>query len=615
MTEALDEEERKAPSGTILGMGTKVAPAMSSGVEGPSPRNRAARAAREVLRPQPRDPADLTGTELLGRYEVLEFIGEGGMALVYGGVHTTIRKKVALKVLRTELASRPDAVARFLQEARAASKIRHPNVVEVSDFGETEDGVVFCVMEYLDGEDLSATVRREGALEWPRVCRIAMQICSALATAHESGVVHRDLKPDNCFRIERGREPDFVKVLDFGIAQVAREPGADQSGPPRTAVGLIAGTPQYMSPEQARGARVDARTDVYALGVMLFELLSGRLPFVAGSAAEILAMQLHAEVPPLRALAPDVPADLEAVVNWALRKNADERFTSMRMMGAAIEQVYVDGATPEMLAAVHSGPISTTLPPALSGAARRSTTPPLARPGSRADVETIDTVDLPHSFEPAARGGGRRLAVAGLAGATLALGTAAWIWGGSAPEPVQRAATVEPAREQARPLNPVAEAAVEGPTLAELPGRGPAVEALEAGVDGIDGDTGDPSMASSGGPSEPEPSAGAPVELRIDANVRARVFGADGEPLGRTGEPLSLPWSDAEVVLLLRRPGYRDTTVRVTPSSDRVLDATLRRKLRGAPDEGSKAVADDGGGPRADPKPGKISEVKNPFDD
>ncbi|MEE9384123.1 MAG: serine/threonine-protein kinase, partial [Nannocystaceae bacterium] len=287
---------------------------------------------------------DLVGHTLLDRYFVLSKLGEGGMGTVYLAEHTTIQKKFAIKVLSQEYAHKPDLVERFLQEARAASMISQENVVEISDFGDTPDGSVFFVMEYLDGEDLAKTIKREGYLSWDRVRPIMLQICGALQSAHEAGIIHRDMKPENCFRISRRRTDDFIKVLDFGIAKLSGQD--DTGGKGLTRTGMIFGTPEYMSPEQAQGTRPDIRVDVYALGVIMYELLTGRVPFTADTFMGILTKHMF-EVPERPSkVAPqaEIPEHAEAIVLKAMQKDRGYRFQSMQEMAEAIDAADAGGA-------------------------------------------------------------------------------------------------------------------------------------------------------------------------------------------------------------------------------------------------------------------------------
>ncbi|HWB77684.1 MAG TPA: serine/threonine-protein kinase [Nannocystaceae bacterium] len=280
----------------------------------------------------------LEGTELLARYEVEAEIGHGGMATVYRGRHKTIDKPVAIKVLDGAIEGLPDAVERFLQEARVTSRVIHENVVEVNDFGVTADGVVFSVMELLQGETLGDLVDAEGPLPPARACAIMLQICSALQAAHTHGIIHRDLKPDNCFRTPRTSNPDFIKVLDFGIARITPEAShtVRAAARARTEVGCIVGTPDYMAPEQARAEPFDHRVDVYAAGGLFFELLTGRKPYEGSCAAEQLAAHLHSPVPDPGALVPALCPALRDVVRKAMAKDADDRHPSMAALAQDI---------------------------------------------------------------------------------------------------------------------------------------------------------------------------------------------------------------------------------------------------------------------------------------
>jgi serine/threonine protein kinase len=283
---------------------------------------------------------DLIGTTLLGRYRVIKKLGEGGMGTVYLGEHATIGKKFAVKVLSYEYAHKDDLRERFLQEARAASMISQENVVEITDFGDTPDGSVFFIMEFLQGEDLSDTLKSEGRLPWSRAKPIMLQICRALAAAHDAGIIHRDMKPENCYRIARGSNHDFIKVLDFGIAKVTSDDG-ESEGKGLTRTGMIFGTPEYMSPEQAQGARPDHRVDIYAVGVILYELLTGEVPFSADTFMGILTKHMF-EVPRApSSVVPDadIPFEVENIILKAMQKDRELRFANMREMAEAIEAV------------------------------------------------------------------------------------------------------------------------------------------------------------------------------------------------------------------------------------------------------------------------------------
>jgi eukaryotic-like serine/threonine-protein kinase len=288
------------------------------------------------LRPPPAEDF-LLGKVISDRYRVLRKLGEGGMGAVYLAEHVFIQKKVALKVLAPELAQRQDLAARFLQEARAASRIGQENVIDISDFGQTPQGLVFFAMEYLEGADLGATVRTCGALSWPRTKGIVLQICKALRAAHRQGIVHRDMKPENIFLIEKEGRADFVKLLDFGIAKVMGNLGAE--GPRLTRTGMIFGTPEYMAPEQADGKPADHRVDIYAVGCVIYHCLTGATPFQADSVMGMLTKHLLEDPVPPSARRPDLalPSELDALVLRALEKDRERRWQSMDELMTAVQ--------------------------------------------------------------------------------------------------------------------------------------------------------------------------------------------------------------------------------------------------------------------------------------
>ncbi len=286
---------------------------------------------------------DLTGSVLLGRYQILRPLGVGGMGTVYLCEHTTILKKFAVKVLSAELSQRPDHVDRFLREARASSMISHPNVVEITDFGQTPGGAPFFVMEYLHGEDLSDTLAREGKLPWRRAKQVMLQICAALHAAHEQGIVHRDMKPGNVLRVEQAGNQDFCKVLDFGIAKVTSNEVKDRT---LTQSGTVIGTPEYMSPEQGWGNPVDHRGDIYASGVILFELLAGKVPFSGNSLMEILNRHMY-EVPDVEGAG--IPEDIGRIILKAMQKDRELRFQSMQEFINALEAIGTGAATVQVV--------------------------------------------------------------------------------------------------------------------------------------------------------------------------------------------------------------------------------------------------------------------------
>jgi serine/threonine-protein kinase len=277
----------------------------------------------------PPDPR--VGAVLAGRYRLIRRIGEGGMGVVYEAEHVELGKPVALKILREDFTRKQDLVERFKQEARSAASIGHENIIDVSDFGTTDDGGIFFAMELLRGEDLADLLQREVRLPLERTARIVAQLCRALHAAHQKGIIHRDLKPENVFLVQKEERRDVVKVLDFGIAKMTT---LDAEGRRLTKTGVIFGTPEYMAPEQARGQTLDLRVDVYATGVMLYEMLAGQVPFTGESFMAILTQHLFSDVKPIAQIAPDVqlPAAVESVIYKAMSKDRDERYGTMLEM-------------------------------------------------------------------------------------------------------------------------------------------------------------------------------------------------------------------------------------------------------------------------------------------
>src|SRR3954468_24702983 len=254
------------------------------------------------------DPSDpMIGTLAAGRYRVIKQLGEGGMGRVYLAGHVAIEKRVALKVLRAEYASKGEIVKRFQQEAISASRIKHPNVLDVFDFGQVDNGCFFLAMEFLEGNDLADELSRRRVLSAANGIRISMQICRALAAAHANGVVHRDMKPENVFLQRTADGEEIVKIVDFGIAQLrSKDAEVVETKRRLTRTGMIFGTPEYMAPEQAGGKHADLRSDIYSVGIIMYEMFTGAVPFTGETFLGVLSKHLSEPPPPLTAVCPEI---------------------------------------------------------------------------------------------------------------------------------------------------------------------------------------------------------------------------------------------------------------------------------------------------------------------
>jgi serine/threonine protein kinase len=283
----------------------------------------------------------MIGQTLDGRYLIEKKIGEGGMGVVFAARHVIIERPLAIKVLRREVMRDAGTIKRFEQEAKAASRIGHPNIVDVTDFGTTPEGMTYSVMEYIKGKTLARVNRKEAPLSLARIFRISSQLARALGAAHDKGIVHRDLKPDNIFLVDRDNREDFVKVVDFGIAKMQPLDG-NVGGARLTKIGSVFGTPEYMAPEQAAGRNdTDGRVDIYALGIIMYEMTTGKLPHKGDNTMRTIAMQmLDVPVPPTQ-LRPDleIPVEFEAVILRALAKKREQRYQTMGELLAALEVV------------------------------------------------------------------------------------------------------------------------------------------------------------------------------------------------------------------------------------------------------------------------------------
>ena len=376
------------------------------------------------------------GRTLLDQFVIEEVLGSGGMGSVYRARQLSVERDVAIKILHPELATNPDAVRRFRREARVSSELEHPNIVRVYLFGQLpgEDSL-YLVMQYLDGHPLSDVVRREGALELTRALHIATQVCDGIGDAHAHGVVHRDVKPENVLLIQRAGDPDFVKVLDFGIARFleGEQTVATQSG-------LIFGTARYISPEGASGEPTDARSDVYSIAVLAYQLLSGRTPFDSKSPVSLLMKHLHEPAPQLGSLpgCDHIPRAVVDVVMRSLNKRPAARPVDANELGTALREAAHIAGLDELAPAM----FRRSAPSTGGGARRRSLvstrqntapTDPISHGGSHNTAHPTDSFSDPApslSFlTPPGSGALRTLAIAFIVGA-VAVAVGAWVYGG-----------------------------------------------------------------------------------------------------------------------------------------------------------------------------------------
>jgi eukaryotic-like serine/threonine-protein kinase len=320
---------------------------------------------------QAAESSSLIGVALEERYQILREIGRGGMGIVYEAEHTGLGKRVAIKVMLDKYANDDEAIARFKREALAASRIGNPHIIDVAHIGATPDGRPFVAMELLDGEPLSNILKVTGPMAPWRAIHIMRQVLRAVGAAHAKGIIHRDLKPDNIFIVNRDDEHDFVKLLDFGISKIV-DTAEQMAATKLTTTGMVMGTPLYMAPEQANGAPAERGVDIYACGVILFEMLSGRPPFDETNYNLLIAKLLTATPPLLSDLRKGLPSSLVAAVHRALEKDPEHRFPTAEVFAQALPS---DRAVSEPNLEVMD-----TLPPGSPGASHHATPPVTVRP-------------------------------------------------------------------------------------------------------------------------------------------------------------------------------------------------------------------------------------------
>ncbi len=410
---------------------------------------------------------ELVGQMLTDRYRIDERISEGGMGTVYRATHVLMDKRVAIKVLHPSLAADDKIVARFSREAKAASRISHPHALNVTDFGESETGVVFLVMEFLDGKTLKEVIQAEGPLPLPRVVEIINQVAGALDAAHREGVVHRDLKSDNIMLIEAPNGSDWAKVLDFGIAKIKESTG--QTDPGLTAPNLIIGTPQYMSPEQcSQASEIDSRSDIYSLGVIIYEMLTGHVPFTADSPTAIMMKQLQEPPPSVLEERDDLPPQVGMVITSAMAKRPEDRFQSAGELSDALATAAVGEVLQQAVSAAATSPGASSethriVVPTGSNEAPRNTredeldeeTVIRARPAAVAPAASYETSRIETPPPPADKFNPWRIIIPTVAGMLVLFGVIyAVTYRGNSAEPNANQSPALTADPNSRPVQP-----------------------------------------------------------------------------------------------------------------------------------------------------------------
>jgi serine/threonine-protein kinase len=493
---------------------------------------------------------ELTAGTMLGEYRVEAKIGEGGFGAVYRAVHPLIGKMAAIKVLNRQYSSNPQMVSRFIAEARAVNQIRHRNIIDIFSFGSLGDGRQYYVMELLEGKTFDGYLRERGALPPSEALPILQRIGRALDAAHAAGIAHRDLKPENVFLVFDEDGGVFPKLLDFGIAKLLADSGALH----KTRTGTAMGTPYYMSPEQCRGKDVDHRADVYSFGIMVHEVLTGRVPFDGEAVMDILVKQTTQAPPRMSAVNPALSPELDAPVLQMLEKDPARRPTSIGVaMEALIQAAKRAGwsasgfqATPASLAALPHG----------SDAHR-------AFAGTASSSKTLSAGALATSAPKKPRAA----LVVGVSMSVLAAAV------GISVVTLSRKPAAAIDAELRAPAAAPPDAAATAATSTVAPSVAPAVSASA--------------------------STSAEVELTIETNVSGEVDVWLGtEKLGSAPGIVKLPRGDAKLTLTLKAAGYAPVEIGVTPSASRVVSASLVRLPAAAP-------------PRV--KPGTPTDIENPF--
>ncbi len=477
--------------------------------------------------------------QTVGNYQITAKLGEGGMGVVYLAEHPVIGRKVALKAIHPELSRNPEVVSRFVTEAKAVNQIGNEHIVDIHDFGTTPDGEFYFIMELLQGEALVDCLQREGPMDPPRALAIAAQVADALSASHAHGIIHRDLKPENIVLVNKSGNADFVKVLDFGLAKLTM---GEEKATHKTRTGSVMGTPYYMSPEQCEGRpNIDFRCDVYSLGVILFEMLTGKVPYSGEGYGEIIVKHITAPVPSARAINPSLSPAHDALLLRALAKNRDERFASMDAFRAAILNPQHYATTASIVPS--TGPLPGYAQPTMPAGVAEA---PASGQGAGADLAATKLASQPTTFRNATGEvadahadqqppKSRKALLLGLVLA-LAAGSAAALY------------VLKPGANE----TPAAQTATPTPTQ---PAPTPAVVPPPAPLPSI------PAKVTISFRSEP---AGAQV-LRKDT----------GATMGTTPFEVDLPYGKEPVEVLFKKDGYEERSLSIVPDQGGQIAADL----------------------------------------
>jgi tRNA A-37 threonylcarbamoyl transferase component Bud32 len=503
--------------------------------------------------------------QTIGNYRITAKLGEGGMGVVYLAEHPVIGKKVAMKAIHPELSRNAEVVSRFVTEAKSVNQIGHEHIVDIADFGNTPDGEFYFIMEFLQGEQLADRLKREGRLAPARALAIAAQIADALDASHGHGIIHRDLKPENIFLVSRGGSRDFVKVLDFGLAKLTQ---GEEKVTHKTRTGSVMGTPYYMAPEQCEGkAEIDHRADIYSLGVLLFEMLTGKVPFGGEGYGEIIVKHITMPPPSVRSIFPELSPTLDLILFRALAKDREQRFQTMADLRDALWD-------PEGYAS--SAP-TIGIPEDLSGVARAAT------PMARSEMDIRPKI----GFGSGLTGAGDQ--ATGNAPSTFRQGMGEII------------EDLTPKRRTSKALLFVSIASLTGAAIVGL--------------------------SSKKEPKHPLPAATLPARpsaVRVNFNSDpdgAVISTADGRRLGATPLSIEIPYSDSAVEFIFKKPGFETKTMYIVPNLPSPLFATLQPVVtkpappppvaRPEPGMSRKPIA----APSKHPKPGEKPQRPDKLDD